>query len=187
MDLFKSGLQNVLPALSKTSIKISLMKIIRLSTFLDYGGIESKMANLSTLEDHENTWLYCSLGKGGVAEQSIKGNGKKVICLNKGHKIPNFRTIAALILLLRRERPDVVHASGAEANFHGLIAARLVGVKKILVEEIGIPNQSKMAKAVFSIIYKFADLVIGESRIVTDKLKEMYPIEGQKLKVVPNF
>ena len=51
------------------------MKIIRLSTFLDFGGIESKMANLSSWND-ENDWLFVAIGKGGEAEKKIKSNNK---------------------------------------------------------------------------------------------------------------
>ena len=50
------------------------MKIIRLTTFLDFGGIESKMANLATFSD-ANQWLFCAIGKGGVAEKKILSNG----------------------------------------------------------------------------------------------------------------
>lgn len=163
------------------------MKIIRLSTFLDYGGIESKMANLSQLEDKENSWVFCALGKGGAAEQKIRRNGKRVICMNEPYRIPSVGTIVALVRLFKAERPDVVHSSGAEANFHGVLAARFAGVKKIVVEEIGIPGQSVFARKIFKIIYNFADLVLGESRVVTEKLKELYAIENGKLKVVPNF
>ena len=51
------------------------MKIIRLSTFLDFGGIESKMANLSTYSD-DNEWIFCAIGKGGMAESKIKSQNK---------------------------------------------------------------------------------------------------------------
>ena len=49
------------------------MKIIRLTTFLDFGGIESKMANLPSFTD-DNEWLFCSIGKGGFAANKIAQN-----------------------------------------------------------------------------------------------------------------
>jgi len=49
------------------------MKIIRLSTFLDFGGIETKMANLSTYNDKENEWVFVALGKGVEAEKKNPG------------------------------------------------------------------------------------------------------------------
>ena len=101
------------------------MKILRISTFLDYGGIETKMVNLSSIEDKNNDWIYCSLGKGGRAEENILRNGKRAICLKLPHKIPNITTIFKLYKFIKSEGPDVVHTSGEEANFHGVIAAKM--------------------------------------------------------------
>ena len=71
------------------------MKIIRLTTFLDFGGIESKMANLSSYTD-DNEWLFCSIGKGGFAANKIAQNKKEVFSFNADHRIPSFNTIIKL-------------------------------------------------------------------------------------------
>jgi glycosyltransferase involved in cell wall biosynthesis len=163
------------------------MKILRLSAFLDYGGIESKMVNLSTYQDVENTWIFGALGKGGVAETEITANSKQVFCLNMPHRIPSISTIITLYKVINSIKPDVIHCSGAEANFHGFISAKLARVPKIVLEEIGMPSQSKLAKFIFKVIYKFADVIVGESKVVTDHLGVSYNIGVQKLKTVPNF
>ena len=162
------------------------MKIIRLSTFLDFGGIESKMANLSTYND-DNEWIFCAIGKGGIAESKIKSQNKKVVCFNWAFKIPSIITILKLYFYFKKEKPDVVHSSGAEANFFGTIAAKLANVKIVVSEEIGIPSQSAKAKLIFNWIYKLSDYVLGESQLVIDYLKSNYVIDNQKLKVVSNF
>jgi len=77
--------------------------------------------------------------------------------------------------------------SGAEANFHGVIAARLAGVKNVISEEIGIPNHGFIAQKIFNVIFKLSHRVLGESNIVCENLKKGYAIPNQKLKVVPNF
>lgn len=162
------------------------MKIIRLSTFLDFGGIESKMANLSTHID-DNEWVFCAIGKGGMAEKKIKQYDKKVVCFNASIKIPSILTLFKLYLYFKKEKPDVVHSSGAEANFFGTIAAKFANVNIIISEEIGIPNHSKKARFIFNYIYKLSDYVLGESQFVVDYLKRNYSIAGHKLKVLPNF
>jgi glycosyltransferase involved in cell wall biosynthesis len=162
------------------------MKIIRLSTFLDFGGIESKMANLATHSD-TNQWIFCAIGKGGIAEKKIHSNNKQVICFQLPHKIPSLKTIWKLYLYFKKQKPDVVHSSGAEANFHGVLAAKLANIPVIIAEEIGIPNHNKKAKLLFSWIYRLANYVVGESQSVIDHLKKNYTIETQKLKVVSNF
>jgi glycosyltransferase involved in cell wall biosynthesis len=162
------------------------MKIIRLTTFLDFGGIESKMANLSSLSDH-NEWIFCSLGKGGTAEKQILQNKKEVVCFNYSYKIPSIITLLKLYFYFKNQRPQVVHSAGSEANFHGVIAAKLAKVPVIITEEIGIPSHSKLARFIFNIIYKLSDFVVGESQIVIDNLKNNYTIRENKLKVLSNF
>ncbi len=162
------------------------MKIIRLTTFLDFGGIESKMANLSTLSD-DNEWIFCAIGKGGTAEKKILSNNKLAVCFQLPHKIPSLKTIHKLYLYFKEQKPDVVHASGSEANFHGVIAAKIAKIPVIIVEEIGIPNHTKKAQLIFSWIYKLSHYVVGESQSVVDHLKNNYKINSHKLKVVSNF
>ena len=60
-------------------------------------------------------------------------------------------------------------------------------VPVIIAEEIGIPSHGKIAKFIFSFIYKLADFVIGESQGVIDNLKNNYTINENKLTVIANF
>lgn len=162
------------------------MKIIRLSTLLDFGGIESKMLNLSTYND-DNEWIFCAIGKGGIASAKIKLNKKEVVCFNYSYRIPSLKTIYKLYKYFKKLKPNVIHCSGSEANFHGIIAAKMAKVPLIIAEEIGIPSHSKKAIKVFNFIYKLADFVVGESQIVIENLKNQYQINHKKLRVVSNF
>lgn len=163
------------------------MKVIRLSTFLDYGGIETKMANLSVSDFKEIEWVFMAIGKGGDAEKKILNNNKQVICLNNAHKIPSVSALYTLYKIFKKLKPNVVHCSGAEANFHGVIAAKMAKIKIIISEEIGIANQSYKARVIFKFIYKLSDYVIGESKKVVDNLRIKYAIPENKLVVVHNF
>lgn len=162
------------------------MKIIRLSTFLNFGGIETKMANLSYVQDG-NEWIFVCFDRSGVAADKIRENGKKVICLNTPYKIPSVVALIKLIFLLWKERPDVLHCSGAEANFHGFISAKLMRVKKIIVEEIGIPAHSSIAFKIFRYIFSKSDFVVGESEAVIENILSQYGIKPSKTEIVSNF
>ncbi len=162
------------------------MKIIHLTTFLDFGGIERKKENLSGWRD-DNEWIFVAINKGGAASNKIAANGKQVLSLQLPYKIPNFKTILALYRLFKKEKPDIVHNAGAEANFHGAIAARLAGVPNVICEEIGIPNHSKLAKYAFRLIYRNVNYVVGESEIVVQNLRNNYNIPEHKLKKIYNF
>ncbi|ESU22158.1 hypothetical protein FEDK69T_21340 [Flavobacterium enshiense DK69] len=161
------------------------MKIIRLTTFLDFGGVEKRLVNISHANDG-NDWVFCAINKGGEAETKIREQGKKVISFNWAYKIPNLQTVYKLYTYFKKESPDVVHTSGAEANFHGVLAAKLARVPVVVSEEIGIPSQSRTAKSIFGLIYRLSDFVVGNSQPVIDYLKTENKVSKRKLKLIPN-
>ncbi|NGF56544.1 glycosyltransferase family 4 protein [Parapusillimonas sp. SGNA-6] len=144
------------------------------------------MVNLSKWKD-KNEWLYVALGKGGNAEERIKKSDARAIALHLPVAIPSLRTIFNLYRFLRKEKPDVLHTSGAEANFFGFLAGKLAGVPKIIVEEIGIPNHSRKAKAIFGFIFRYADYTVGESEAVVRYITKQFNLSPQKTTVVYNF
>lgn len=161
------------------------MKILRLSTFLDFGGVETRLANISYVKD-SNEWVFACMGREGKAAEVIRNNGKRVINLNVKPSIYSFFTLFKIYRLLKMERPDVVHTSGAEANFHGILAAKLAGVPRIIGEEIGTPHHSKKAQFIFSKIYSFANYVIGNSQSVLDAVHVLDRVPKKKLIKVDN-
>lgn len=162
------------------------MKIIRLTTLLDFGGIEKRLTNIAHIQD-SNEWYFCAIGKGGVAEKKIISLGKKVVCFNVSYKIPSFAAIRTLYIFFKNQKPDVVHTSGAEANFHGIIAARLANIPCIIGEELGVPAQSFVAREVFSFLYKqFCKCVVGNSNAVTDYLIKFNRVSPSKVIKIPN-
>lgn len=161
------------------------MKILRLSTFLDFGGVETRLTNVSHVND-DNDWLFVCLNREGKAADKIKANNKRVICLNAAPTIYNISTLRKVFSLIKKEKPDVIHTSGAEANFHGVLAAKLAGVPVIIAEEIGIPNHSKKAQLIFSNLYKFANFIIGNSSLVLDAVHQYDRVPRNKLIKIDN-
>lgn len=161
------------------------MKIIRLTTFLDFGGVEKRLSNVASVVD-KNEWVFCAINKGGQAEKEILAKGKRVRCFNLPYKIPNVNTLSKIYKFFKKEKPDVVHTSGAEANFYGVLAARIAGVPKIIAEEIGTPNHSAKGKLLFKFVYKFADYVVGNSTPVVVYLNKNNGVPEKKLKLIPN-
>ena len=161
------------------------MKILRLSTFLDFGGVETRLTNVSHVDD-DNEWIFVCLNREGKAAQKIKANNKRVICLNVKPSIYSISTIKHVYKVIKKEKPDVVHTSGAEANFHGVLAAKLAGVPIVIAEEIGIPSHSKKAQFIFSKVYKFANFIIGNSSLVLDAVHLLDKVPYNKLIKIDN-
>ena len=161
------------------------MKILRLSTFLDFGGVETRLANISHVTD-DNEWVFACMNREGKAAEVIKQNHKRLINFNAKPSIYSFQTFWSIYQTLKKEKPDVVHTSGAEANFHGILAAKIAGVPQIIGEEIGTPNHSKKAQFIFSFVYRFADFVVGNSQSVLDVVHNLDKVPRRKLVQINN-
>jgi len=146
--------------------------VLHLLTSLNFGGVEKRMELLAEQPTGDMQHLFCAIGGGGAAERRLKALGAPVQCLQQPVRIPCPAAILALFRLFQQLRPTVVHSHGAEANFHGLIAARLAGVPVRVGEEIGIPAHSGRARRVFRQLYRCAHCVIGISDAVTGWLVE---------------
>lgn len=155
--------------------------VVHVLTSLDFGGVEKHMEILSRCAgSNGREHRFCAIGKGGAAANRIKAMSAQVECLGQSTATPSIRSIWKLVQVLRRLRPQVVHTHGAEANFHGLIAAWLAGVSVRIGEEIGIPSHSTRARQVFRQIYRLSHRVIGISESVTRWLVESGEVPTSK-------
>lgn len=164
------------------------MKIIRLTTLLDFGGQERQYISFAEADFQllQNEYIFAAIGNGGYAENSIRKKGFEVVIFNQNPKISNLKNIWMLYKWFKKVKPDVVHTAAAEANFHGILAAKLAGVKIIIGEEIGFPNHSFKAKLIFKILYKFTSKVICVSKAVKEFLVETNEIVAEKGVVIYN-
>lgn len=157
------------------------MKIIRITTLLDFGGQEQQYLSFTECKPMlQNEYVFAAIGHGGYAEKKIKERGFEVKIFNQNPSISNLKNIWTLFRWFRTIKPDIVHAAAAEANFHATIAAKLAGVKIIVTEEIGFPTHSSKARFVFRNLYKLTTKVICVSNAVKEFLIEISEIQPQK-------
>jgi glycosyltransferase involved in cell wall biosynthesis len=164
------------------------MKILRIVSELDFGGVEQVLAiSVPYLVQTKGIEVQVVvLGKGGRISEGLIQNGFSVIVLNQSTRIPNIKLVFLLKTLIKNEQPNVVHCQGSEANFHGLWAAAMAGVKIKIGEEIGLPNHHSYWKWVFKWIYQKADRVIAISEAVKNYIIELGEVEWEKVKVIYN-
>jgi glycosyltransferase involved in cell wall biosynthesis len=164
------------------------MKVLRIVPFLDFGGVEQVLANsiFSLIESSKMELMIIVLGDGGRVEKELVEKGVKVILYKQNPKIPNFKILFKLLQFIKEFEPDVIHCQGAEANFHGLIAAKLAGVPVRIGEEIGFPNHHSYWKYIFRFVYQYATKVIAISHAVKDRIVELGEVKNEKVAVVYN-
>jgi len=163
------------------------MKIVRITTLLDFGGQERKYISFTQNPSWlVNDYIFAAIGHGGYAEKKIKERGFEVVIFNQKPNISNLKNIWMLYKWFREIKPDLVHTAAAEANFHATIAAKLAGVKVVVAEEIGFPTHSSKARVVFRMIYNWCDKVICVSKAVHQFLLDINEIKPDKGVLVYN-
>ena len=151
-------------------------------TSLDFGGVEKHMENIASASNNsEFRHSFVAIAGGGNSEIKLRGLGFDVICLGETAIIPSYSAIISLFKLFKKTGVTVVHTHGAEANFHGLIAAWLAKVPVRIGEEIGIPNHGRLAKVIFSLVFNLSDKVIGVADAVVNYLFDSGEVSKNKL------
>jgi len=163
------------------------MKILHLTTALDFGGVERCLQviaeeGIGGAEEH----IFASLGSGGATERAISRTGSKVHCLDLEPSVYSLPTLYATYRFLLRLRPDVVHTHGCEANFHGLLAAWLARITVRVGEEIGIPEHRWKSRLIFRGVYRSAHAVVAVSEAVKRWLITSREVRPEKIAVIDN-
>lgn len=160
---------------------------IHISFGLDFGGSETQMLNLA--KEYERQGLkdeveFYSLTNGGIISDALLGLGFKVVIIGEKPTIPNLRLIWIAARLIRKTRPRVVLTNGAEANFHGVIAARMAMVRYVIAEEIGIGNHSLLARIIFRLTNILTTANIAASPQVADHMRASREAAKRKISVI---
>lgn len=162
-----------------------MKRTLHLTFSLDFGGVES---HLQTIAEHGGLayrHTFAAIAGGGRAAKEIGRNAECHVFGANPWRRP-IGTFRRLLQYFRRERFEVVHCHGAEANLFGLWAAYLAGVPVRVGEEIGIPDHNLRASIAYRIAYAAADHVIGVSSIVRDFLVARGEVPACKTVVVYN-
>lgn len=115
------------------------MKVVRVITRLNSGGPSFQAEHLSralAARGHETLLVHGALSPAEAGEPArwrLAPRREEVPCLARApHPVRDLRALCALLRILRRERPDIVHTHQAKAGALGRLAARLAGVPVVV-------------------------------------------------------
>ena len=161
-------------------------RVLFVSHSLGYGGVESHLNSIADDFSHQfGEAIFCSLTHGGMVSESLSNRGHTVVSLNSNARVPDLLAIFRLSKLIRKFSPDVIHCFGVEANFHGIVAARISGVRRVFAEEIGHPAHSRKARWVLNVTYRFASAVVVSTQRVKDKLVSLNEAPAHRIRLLP--
>jgi glycosyltransferase involved in cell wall biosynthesis len=147
--------------------------VLHLLAQFDFGGTEKHMAYIwSQADRHRYRHRFAAIGQGGGVERRMVADGADVTCLGVDPAIPRLAATRAVAGLLRRTRPDVIHAHGPEPDFHGLLAGWFARVPVRIGEEFGMPTYSDRAAFVFRQVYRSAHVVLCNCEAVRKAVVE---------------
>lgn len=163
------------------------MKVIRVLPELDFGGVESRIELQAKLHAPSDYQLrVCAFHKPGKTAKALTELGVPVDVLGVSPSPRNPAATWALTRYLRKHRPDVMHASIAEANLHGLLASSLAGVPVAIAEETGMPSHSRLARLTYRGVYRLASNVFGVTNAVAAYSRDVDRAPADKVRVVYN-
>jgi glycosyltransferase involved in cell wall biosynthesis len=140
---------------------------------MEFGGVESIVAVLAErLPREQFDFRVCTFWKDGDAADRVRRAGIPCDCLGVDPRLRNPAAISALTRYLRKVRPQLLHASISEANFHACIASLLFPRMRLILEEVGTPERSTKARVLFGLAYRRANALIGVSKATARYLAE---------------
>lgn len=162
------------------------IKIVYIIPTLNTGGAEKMLVDLILGLDKEKfePELIC-LKRSGILGEKLTSDNIQINTFNfkSGLDVTGFRK---LYLYLKKQKPDIVHTHLFGADVHGIIAAKLAGVKLIFSTEHNINLQESVLKRfVKSLIYSEATKIIAVSGAVEEYLKK-WKIRDGSIRVIYN-
>jgi glycosyltransferase involved in cell wall biosynthesis len=164
------------------------LKVVRLVSELDFGGVETGIVIQSQLIDRERfDFRVCTFWKAGASARRVQELGIPVDVLDIAPSVYSPRATLALARYLRQMRPDVLHASVTEADVHAAALAPLRIAARTIIDEAGFPEIARYRRRlIFSILNRMVDDIVVVSAGLGDFLAEVEAAPREKLRLVPN-
>ena len=124
------------------------------------------------------------LRKPDAAEANLKKQGVEVLSLGKHRFDPT--TIAAIIKIIRQERPHILHLHGYGSTNFGRMAARLTNIKAIVHEHFVDPAMPFYQGPIDHSLARFTDYGIAVSKSVKEFMVKKRHMPEEKVQVVFN-
>jgi glycosyltransferase involved in cell wall biosynthesis len=167
-------------------LKNHKIQILRVVIGLNQGGVQQAVLNLANnLDRTKYELIVCAIENGGLIANEIKDAGVKVIVL--GFKRQPFKTILALVKIIKENCIDIVHASSYHPSLYGRCAAVIARSPVIMSYEHIIFDHFRPARALLNrFLNFFTHGYTAVSQGVSKQVINWYGYNEEKVHLVYN-
>lgn len=168
-------------------VYILFMKICFLTTDSKVGGAEKVVLYLAAgLSKLGHQCKVYSFKGGGTLDTECAAIGVESVCYDlKSKFLPGL--IKRLAVDLKRDQPDIIQCHLFHANVVGVAAAKLAGIRTVIVTEHGLDEIGGSRRNILRNIYgRMASGILAISESSGNKLKTFPLIPKNKIKVIHN-
>ena len=165
----------------------SRIKILFVIGQLGYGGAERQLYELaSMLPKSRFEAMVCVLGGPGPLLAELQAAGIRVTCLGKRRGLWSDATMA-LVRMIRRERPAIVHSYLFSANWRSLLAARGMRVPIVISSVRNVDIHPRWYPRVIERMLSYlTDVVIANAEAVKDYVARDHWTPAHRIHVIHN-
>ncbi len=155
---------------------------------LQLGGAERHVVDLATaLRDRGNDVGVACSAAGPLAEElRARRIRLHVLAPSCVKRRTSLRYAHELRRLVRRERPDVVHAHLYASGVAAAFATFVTGIPLVVTEQTEAPWRSARARLTSRFVYRRAAAVIAVSNAIRDVLLTRYGVPAERVRIVRN-
>lgn len=162
------------------------LRILRVVIGLNQGGVQQGVLNLCRgLDETRFELIACAIENTGAIGAEIVKAGCEVVVL--GYKRQPWRTIIALVKLMREKEIDIVHASSYHPSLYARVAGLLAGVPILMSYEHVVFGRRRKGREFLNRLLKYktsAFTAVGSA--VAEQVMDWYGYPKGKVYVVHN-
>lgn len=174
-------------------------KILFLITKSNWGGAQRYVYNLATTLSKNEFEVKVVSGNSGLLTDKLGMDHIPVIYINGLKRdvslIEELLSFFTMLKMLRKEKPNVVHLNSSKAGGLGALAARLVGVEKIIFTAHGWAfeeDRNRLARFVIkffswlTVLLSHFTITLNERDLQSFKYWPYWPFVKRKIVKIPN-
>jgi glycosyltransferase involved in cell wall biosynthesis len=140
-----------------------------------------RFESIIAIGGHAGSWLQNACTSAGIRTVTLDSVGRDVSVAK------DTASLAALIALFKKEQPDIVHLNSSKMGAVGALAARIVGVKRVIFTAHGWAFNEKrpiLTRAIFWLAHAATMLLVDQTVANSAATARAAPI-GWQLSTIP--